>query len=137
MLSGIFQKRPEAARIPINLRVITMIATPAQAQQAWTLQKGSGGDKVAELQLMLIMQGKLSMGGNPLGYFDDLTLAAVNKYKDEAGLWNFDEFQGVVGQTTWDHILNSWMGGFCFRNVCIGNRILLDKVPLFYSKWGD
>lgn len=38
------------------------------------------------------------------GYFGPKTLAAVNAYKNDAGLWNFGEYEGVVGLTTWQSL---------------------------------
>ena len=38
------------------------------------------------------------------GYFGPETLAAVNRYKEEHGLWNFGEYEGKVGETTWRHL---------------------------------
>ena len=35
------------------------------------------------------------------GYFGEKTLAAVNSYKNDMGLWNTGDFEGVVGLTTW------------------------------------
>ncbi|WP_010250293.1 peptidoglycan DD-metalloendopeptidase family protein [Acetivibrio cellulolyticus] len=62
---------------------------------------------------VLLLQKKL----NELGYTDDKgrklvedglfgsnTLSAVNKYKEQNGLWNFGEYGGKVGKTTWNHI---------------------------------
>jgi uncharacterized membrane-anchored protein YhcB (DUF1043 family) len=41
------------------------------------------------------------------GYFGPETLAAVNRYKEEHGLWNFGEYEGKVGETTWNHMFTS------------------------------
>jgi len=41
------------------------------------------------------------------GYFGSETLAAVNRYKEEHGLWNFGEYEGKVGETTWNHMFTS------------------------------
>ena len=62
---------------------------------------------------VLTLQKKL----NSLGYvgadgkalvedcdFGDNTEYAVNKYKEDNGLWNFGEYRGVVGLTTWQHL---------------------------------
>ena len=38
------------------------------------------------------------------GYFGQNTLAAVNQYKYDNGLWNDGEYYGVVGLTTWKHL---------------------------------
>ena len=38
------------------------------------------------------------------GYFGQKTLDAVNSYKIDAGLWNFGEYEGVVGLTTWQSL---------------------------------
>ena len=35
------------------------------------------------------------------GYFGFKTQEAVNAYKNDMGLWNFGEYKGVVGVTTW------------------------------------
>jgi peptidoglycan hydrolase-like protein with peptidoglycan-binding domain/uncharacterized membrane-anchored protein YhcB (DUF1043 family) len=40
------------------------------------------------------------------GYFGSETLAAVNRYKEEHGLWNFGEYAGKVGETTWNHMFS-------------------------------
>jgi hypothetical protein len=40
------------------------------------------------------------------GYFGPETLAAVNRYKEEYGLWNFGEYEGKVGETTWNHMFS-------------------------------
>jgi len=62
---------------------------------------------------VLLLQKRL----NELGYTDDKkrklkedglfgvnTLAAVNKYKELNELWNFGEYEGKVGNTTWEHL---------------------------------
>ncbi len=41
------------------------------------------------------------------GYFGPKTLAAVNRYKEEFGLWNFGEYEGKVGDTTWQHLFKN------------------------------
>src|SRR5690554_2929730 len=41
------------------------------------------------------------------GKFDSKTLKAVNKYKEDYGLWNFGEYEGKVGETTWNHMFNN------------------------------
>ena len=41
------------------------------------------------------------------GLFDSKTLDAVNKYKEDWGLWNFGEYEGKVGETTWYHLFNN------------------------------
>ncbi|WP_010250299.1 LysM peptidoglycan-binding domain-containing protein [Acetivibrio cellulolyticus] len=41
------------------------------------------------------------------GKFGENTLAAVNKYKKQHGLWNFGEYEGKVGQTTWEHLFKN------------------------------
>jgi cell wall-associated NlpC family hydrolase/uncharacterized membrane-anchored protein YhcB (DUF1043 family) len=40
------------------------------------------------------------------GYFGPETLEAVNRYKEEYGLWNFGEYEGKVGETTWNHMFS-------------------------------
>jgi peptidoglycan hydrolase-like protein with peptidoglycan-binding domain len=40
------------------------------------------------------------------GYFGSKTLAVVNKYKEGHGLWNFGEYEGKVGDTTWNHMFS-------------------------------
>ncbi len=45
------------------------------------------------------------------GYFGPETLAAVNRYKEEHGLWNFGEYEGKVGETTWNHMFSLNIGG--------------------------
>jgi len=41
------------------------------------------------------------------GFFGKETLAAVNRYKEKYGLWNFGEYEGKVGQTTWEHLFTN------------------------------
>ena len=41
------------------------------------------------------------------GFFGKETLAAVNRYKEKHGLWNFGEYEGKVGPTTWEHLFNN------------------------------
>ena len=41
------------------------------------------------------------------GRLDSKTLKAVNKYKEDYGLWNFGEYEGKVGETTWNHMFNN------------------------------
>jgi peptidoglycan hydrolase-like protein with peptidoglycan-binding domain len=41
------------------------------------------------------------------GIFDSKTLEAVNKYKEDYGLWNHDEYEGKVGETTWNHLFKN------------------------------
>ena len=38
------------------------------------------------------------------GYFGNQTLSAVNAYKNAKGLWNFGQYNGVVGVTTWESL---------------------------------
>ena len=38
------------------------------------------------------------------GYFGQKTLNAVNAYKDAKGLWNFGQYKGIVGVTTWESL---------------------------------
>ncbi len=38
------------------------------------------------------------------GYFGNQTLSAVNAYKDASGLWNFGQYKGIVGATTWESL---------------------------------
>jgi RHS repeat-associated protein len=74
------------------------------------LQKGSKGQDVKLLQRRLMSLGLLTIpkdkDGNYIGYgtFGPRTLAAVNKYKKDHGLWNFDQYAGKVGETTWRHL---------------------------------
>ncbi len=59
---------------------------------------------------VLLLQKKLNESGvikEKLvvdGLFGKKTLAAVNEYKEHYGLWNFGEYEGKVGKTTWDHL---------------------------------
>jgi len=41
------------------------------------------------------------------GKFDSKTLEAVNRYKEDYGLWNHDEYEGKVGETTWNHLFKN------------------------------
>jgi len=65
---------------------------------------------------VLLMQKRLNelgytdKNGNKLkedGYFGSNTLFAVNKYKEDYGLWNYGEYKGKVGQTTWEHMFTN------------------------------
>ena len=38
------------------------------------------------------------------GFFDTITLSAVNRYKNDKGLWNYGVYSGVVGITTWESL---------------------------------
>ncbi|GKX28605.1 hypothetical protein SH1V18_10850 [Vallitalea longa] len=61
------------------------------------------------LQQRLNVLGYTDSEGKPLeedGYFDYKTLEVVNKFKDEKGLWNYDQYAGKVGETTWDYLFN-------------------------------
>ena len=66
------------------------------------LSKGSTGDDVKVLQNELKWLGYYN--GEIDGSFGPATLSAVNKYKNDAGLWNFDQYEGVVGKTTWESL---------------------------------
>jgi len=44
------------------------------------------------------------------GFFGKETLAAVNRYKEKHGLWNFGEYEGKVGPTTWEHLFTNTGG---------------------------
>ena len=66
------------------------------------LQKGSQGPKVALLQQTLESLGYLTMPtGVSYGYFGDLTLDAVNRYKNAHDLGNDGPYYGKVGAQTW------------------------------------
>ena len=56
---------------------------------------------VSVLQHKLSDLGYLDMSQGGWGYFGPKTETAVNAYKDDMGLWNFGEYEGVVGFTTW------------------------------------
>ena len=56
-------------------------------------------DDVKVLQNELAWLGYYT--GKVDGYFGNQTLSAVNAYKDARGLWNFGQYKGVVGATTW------------------------------------
>ncbi len=90
-----------------------------------TLQRGSSGQDVSDLQHQLVRLGYLTMPrGVSYGYFGVLTEEAVNNYKNEAELWNFGQFQGVVGQTTWDHIMsNNNYAAQVLTNSSIAGRV--------------
>lgn len=60
---------------------------------------------VLQLQKKLNELGYVDKNGKPLdedGWFYTNTLYAVNAFKEANGLWNFGEYEGKVGQTTWD-----------------------------------
>ncbi len=38
------------------------------------------------------------------GYFGQKTLNAVNAYKNDKGLWNYGQYNGIVGRTTWESL---------------------------------
>lgn len=59
---------------------------------------------VVTLQRQLVSLGYLDMSEGGWGCFGPKTLSAVNKYKDDNGLWNFGEYKGIVGETTWRHL---------------------------------
>jgi RHS repeat-associated protein len=57
------------------------------------------------LQKKLMSMGYVGMNGQPLyptGRFDANTQNAVNQFKEQNGLWNHDQYYGVVGETTWE-----------------------------------
>ena len=58
---------------------------------------------VKALQNELAWQGYLNREDID-GYFGPATLEAVNRYKNDKGLWNFGEYSGVVGLTTWQSL---------------------------------
>lgn len=60
-------------------------------------------DDVLALQNELAYLGYLSVDDID-GYFGDRTLAAVNAYKVDNGLWNDGEYYGKVGLTTWQSL---------------------------------
>ena len=70
--------------------------------------KGSIKTKdIKTLQNRLNELGYTDNAGNALdvdGSFGPATEQAVNKYKDANGLWNFGEYRGVVGITTWESL---------------------------------
>lgn len=68
---------------------------------------------VERLQNELAWNGYLSIQDID-GYFGNKTLSAVNQYKNDRGLWNFGEYEGVVGLTTWQSL-----GLSCDDNVVI------------------
>ncbi|HQD29929.1 peptidoglycan-binding domain-containing protein [Acetivibrio saccincola] len=61
---------------------------------------------VALLQKRLIELG-YGDGLEVTGKFDSKTLDAVNRYKEDYGLWNFGEYEGKVGETTWNHLFKN------------------------------
>ncbi|GKX28612.1 hypothetical protein SH1V18_10920 [Vallitalea longa] len=64
---------------------------------------------VKVLQQRLNVLGYTDSEGKPLkedGYFNYETLEVVNKFKDEKGLWNFGQYAGKVGETTWGYLFN-------------------------------
>lgn len=71
--------------------------TPAVTNKP-ILKKGSKGDSVIELKLLLIKKGYIPFNN----VFDDSCLAAVKKYQKENGL----DVDGCVGPQTWGSLLN-------------------------------
>ncbi|MFZ5968694.1 MAG: RHS repeat-associated core domain-containing protein [Bacillota bacterium] len=66
-------------------------------------------EEVALMQKRLNELGYRDSNGRPLlvdGKFYKNTLAAVNAYKNQNGLWNTGQYAGVVGNTTWDHLFS-------------------------------
>ena len=69
------------------------------------LELGSSGKDVEVLQKKLEKSGYLNMPkGVDYGYFGELTLDAINKYKEDNKLWNTGDYAGKVGITTWDNM---------------------------------
>jgi lysozyme family protein len=70
------------------------------------------------------------------GKFGENTLAAVNKYKEQNELWNFDEYAGKVGSTTWGHLF----GNESFYDYVVGNEQKIEHFastkiePVYYSQ---
>ena len=58
---------------------------------------------VKTLQNELAWNGYLS-NNDIYGFFGEKTLAAVNQYKNDVGLWNSGQYEGVVGLTTWQSL---------------------------------
>lgn len=59
------------------------------------------------LQKRLNELGYTGLNGKPLeehGYFRTETLEAVNRFKKDKNLWNFKQYEGRVGETTWEHL---------------------------------
>ena len=65
-----------------------------------TYDPNTYNNDVKVLQNELAWNGYLT-DGDIDGYFGGKTLTAVNQYKNDKGLWNFGEYEGVVGLTTW------------------------------------
>ena len=60
-------------------------------------------EDVRKLQNELAWNGYLR-AENVNGYFDIETYYAVNQYKEDNGLLNTGNYEGVVGITTWEHL---------------------------------
>ena len=62
-------------------------------------------EDVEALQQRLVLIGYMQEPpAGEWGYFGVKTQAAVNKYKEDNNLWNFKQYKGVVGLTTWQHL---------------------------------
>ena len=62
-------------------------------------------EDVVALQERLVELGYMNAPADgEWGYFGPKTLSAVNQYKNDMGLWNFGEYEGVVGLTTWQSL---------------------------------
>ena len=87
-------------------------------------------EDVEALQNALVNLGYLDAANSRWGYFDSQTLAAVNAYKNAVGLWNFGEYEGVVGITTWESL------GLVYRtqaDIDIGVSIVIDGQHVQYK----
>ncbi|GMQ55972.1 hypothetical protein AN1V17_03640 [Vallitalea sediminicola] len=84
----------------------TLISMP-KLEGILTYDNNKYNEYVKLMQQRLNELGYTDSRGNPLaedGYFGDRTLEVVNKFKGNNKLWNFDEYQGKVGETTWEYL---------------------------------
>ena len=68
------------------------------------------------------------------GIFDSKTLEAVNRYKKDYGLWNFGEYEGKVGETTWNHLFNNqkvpYVANSTQNNIPVSDEMRTYVIPI-------
>ncbi|WP_273321567.1 peptidoglycan-binding domain-containing protein [Vallitalea guaymasensis] len=72
-----------------------------------TYDNNKYNEYVKLMQQRLNELGYRDSRGKPLaedGYFGDRTLEAITKFKENNKLWNFGEYEGKVGETTWEYL---------------------------------
>ncbi len=81
--------------------------------------------KVEQLQRRLNKLGYVGKDGKQLtidGQFGENTLYAVNNFKDTNELWNFGEYKGKVGDTTWGLLFSD----DAIKAKVVGGRVLIN-----------